>query len=220
MWLRRVAVASVFLTESCTCAHGPPPEVGKDLGDLASPAPDAAPPLTLARAIVDHSGREGGTPPEGGVGVGVARGRLVALTLWRPGGDPVVAMGKGATMADAVKAAAEVLASKVSPATGRLELDIPVRADGADLSTDTMGPLTEIGLEGVLVARDDGKAAAILPGEIVDRRLFKEGSGKAWLDRDKIRPLLSARAGVDGPALDSMRAYRFSSEAHVESASH
>jgi hypothetical protein len=223
MWLRRVRrylafparmvkVVSVVSLGSCTCAHGPPPDVGKDLGDVEGPLPDAAPFLKLARAIVDHSGAEGATPPP------VAGGRRVVLSLWRAGSELSVATAKGATMAEAITVAAQVLASKGPTGGGRLELDVPIRASGADLSTDTTGPLTEVGLEGVLVARDDGKVAAVLPGEIVDRKLFKEGQGGAWLDRDKIRSLLSARAGVDGPALDAMRAYRFSSDAHVESA--
>ena len=84
---------------------------------MAGPAPDAAPLLKLARAIVDHvddKRREGATAPP------PAPGRRVALAFWRPGGEPLVATVSGAagTLADAVARAAEIIASKVPDAGG------------------------------------------------------------------------------------------------------
>jgi hypothetical protein len=189
---------------------------------MAGPAPDAAPLLKLARAIVDHlddkRGEGATTPPP-------APGRRVAVAFWKPGGEPLVATVSGAagTLADAVARATEIIASKVPDAggaqVGRLELDVPTSADSADLSSEKEEPITAMGLYGVLVARDDGKTAAVLPGEIVERKLFHDDEGRgATLDRGKIRALLAARAGVDEPSLDAMRAYRFRADVHVESA--
>jgi hypothetical protein len=198
------------------CTHGPPPEVGKDFGGIAGSALDAGPFLALARAIVDHKGREGATPPP------PAPGRRVALALWRPGGEPVVATASGTTLADAVADAAQLIASKAPDAgagQGRLELDLPTSAVSADLGSEKEEPITAMGLHGVLVARDDGKSAAVLPAEIIDRKLFHENEGRgATVDRGKLRALLAARAGVDEPSLDTMRAYRFRADVHVESA--
>ena len=97
---------------------------------MVGSALDPEPFLRLARAIVDHKGREGATPPP------AAPGRRVALAFWRPGGEPVVATASGSTLADAVAQAAELIASKVPDAgalRGRLELDLPTSAVSADL---------------------------------------------------------------------------------------
>lgn len=146
----------------------------------------------------------------------------MALAYWKPGGEPVVSTATGATLADATAAAAETLASKVPGAgAGRLELDVPTSAEGADLGAEKEESITTMGIEGVLVARDDGKVAAVLPGEIVERHLFRAPEGeirKAVIDRGKVRALLAARAGVDEADLDAMRAYRFRADVHVESA--
>jgi hypothetical protein len=133
-----------------------------------------------------------------------------------------VATASGATTSDAVAAAAGVIATKVTApvgvGTGRLELDVPTSAQSADVGALDELALTDVGTEGLLVARDDGRAAVVTPGEIVDRRLFHEGR-PAGLDREKIGALLASRAGVTPPELDGMRAYRFRADVHVESAS-
>jgi hypothetical protein len=74
-----------------------------------------------------------------------------------------------------------------------------------------------MGLEGVLVTRDDGKTAAVLPGEIVEREMFRQGK-PAKIDHDKVANLLASRAGVSVGDLAGMRTYLFRAEAHVESA--
>jgi len=153
----------------------------------------------------------------------------VALALWGPGGDAVVATASGASMADAVAAAAESLASGGSRGgdaqaeAGRLELDVPTSttaAQAADL--DEEESISAMGLEGVLATRDDGKTGIVLPGEIIERGLFRAASqGKgSGLDGGKVRALLAARAGVDLADLDAMRVYRFRADVHVESRAH
>jgi hypothetical protein len=93
---------------------GPPAEAARDFGDLGSVAAriDATPYLALARAIVDHRDRAAVSAPP------AAPGRRVFLALWPRGpsggasGNPAVATGNGATLADAVADAANALAAK------------------------------------------------------------------------------------------------------------
>ncbi len=225
-WALALAVQVVGCARS-GCSRAPAPQVGKDLGDLATPAPDAAPLLKLARAIVDHKGGGGATPPPASA---ASSARRVALVYWKPGSDPLAATAIGQSLSEAVASAAETLAAKVPQAgLGRLELDIPTSATGDDLDrldrvddvrVDKDEPILAMGTEGLLVVRDDGKAGVIVPGEIVDRDLLQKGKGKgSGLDAVKVRALLAARAGVDTPDLDAMRAYRFRADVHVESAS-
>ena len=212
VWRTGSLAALVVLASAgggCTCSHGPPAESGKDFPGALDPAPDAAPLLRLARAILDHKGREGVT-------VSPAPGRRVALLLWKPGGEAVAATATGASLGDAVAAAAQAIAARVSDAsTGRLELDVPTTAVGANLGVEKDEPLTAMGLEGVLVTRDDGKTGVVLPGEIVERGLIRQAKGTG-LDVSGVRELLAARAGVNVADLDAMRAYRFRADAHVE----
>jgi hypothetical protein len=178
---------------------------------------DAAPYLALARAVLEHRDRGAvAAPPQ-------APGRRVMLALYRPGAETAAATAKGATLADAVAAAAEALAGKVqnpqAAAAGRLELDVPTKLDGlgdATVDVDIPEPLATIGLDGVLVTRDDGKTGFVLPGEIVERGMFHEGK-PAGLEHHKVARLLAERAGVAETELGGMRAYRFRSDAHVES---
>jgi hypothetical protein len=152
--------------------------------------------------------------------------------MYLASGEPLVATAIGPTEADSVAAAAEALAgsqpARVTQASGggpdslhagagaRLELDMPKALEGATLSEDMEVPLTSIGLQGVLVTRGDGKTAAVLPGEIVQREMFHQGKSTT-LDHDKIGNLLAARAGVGIGELAGMRAYLFGADVHVES---
>jgi hypothetical protein len=220
-----LALAALALEiAGCTRGHaGPPADAGRDFGNLAlalGGASDAAPYLAMVRAIVDHRGRAAvAAPPPG-------PGRRVFLAAWpgsagtAAGAVPAVTSANGATLADAVAAAAEALAAKgIDANSARLELDVPTSVDGMSLDEDVEVPLSTVGLEGVLVIRDDGKVGAALPGEIAERSLFDTGS-PAKLDHQKLRPLLADRAGVAEPDLGSMRAYRFHADAHVESFAH
>jgi hypothetical protein len=80
-------------------------------------------------------------------------------------------------------------------------------------------PLASVGLEGVLVAGADGKIGVVLPAEIAERRLGREGKN-VGLSHAKLAPLLTSRAGVSPESLASMRAYRFRAAVFVEPASH
>jgi hypothetical protein len=217
-----VVFAAFLAAAACTRGSGGPPgEAGRDFGDLAPPlgsAADATPYLAMARAIVEHRGRAAAPAPPPGPG------RRVLLAAWPgagaspAGATPVVTTARGATLADAVAAAAEALAGQsVDASHARLELDVPTAVDGMSLDEDVEVPLSGVGLQGVLVIRDDGKAGGVLPGEIVARSMFATGT-PARLDHQKLRPVLAGRAGIGDPDLPSMRAYRFRAEVHVESA--
>jgi hypothetical protein len=223
------AIAMLPLSAGCTCSRGgPPPQAGADFGDTSAPGPGAAgvaPYLAMARAILEGKGRSAvPAPPE-------APGRRVMLALFRPGAasSPSAATAKGATLADAVAAAAQALAVHVTPeemqrrgGDSRLELDLPTRLDGLGDSTidqDIEEPLASIGLDGVLVTRDDGKTGFVLPGEIIERGLFHQGKVPG-LEHHKVTTLLAERAGVSETDLGSMRAYRFRADAYVETPRH
>jgi hypothetical protein len=200
---------------ACTCGRSrPPPEAGRDFGQVAAPAVDAWPYLALARAVIEGKpAPEAPSPP--------APGRRVLLASWPAAGDgfPVAATGIGPTLADAVTAAARALAAKAGDAAvtdTRLELDVVNEVTGADVRQDIATPLPLVGLQGVLVIRDDGACGFVLPGEIVERGLFRSG-GKPVLDHEKIERVLEARAGVDELSLKDMRAYLFRADVHVES---
>ena len=208
------ALAVLAAAPGCVCGRGgPPPEAGKDFGDLTGPAPDALACMAAIRATLEH---RPGAPPA--AAPPAAPGRRVMLAYWKPGQEPALATASGASLADALSTAAAALAQKVPDAQGgRLELDVPTRVDGADVGEEKDEPLTALGLEGILVTRGDGKTGFVLPGEIVQKRLMRDGKSTG-LDRDKVRSLLAARAGVMDADLDSMRAYRFHADVHVESA--
>lgn len=137
------------------------------------------------------------------------------LTLWRAHGESVVATGMGASAAEATTSAAQALLKLAPDGKGRLEIDVPIGIHDVDLTIDVPERVPELGTDGLLVARDDGKVGWVTPSEIVVRRLFHEGSSPG-LERGKVRALLASRAGVSDPDLDSMRAYRVSMDAHVE----
>jgi hypothetical protein len=217
-----VLAAATLEVMACTRGGGgPPAEAGRDFGNLGLPlggAADATGYLAMARAIVDHRGRGAVPPPPPGPG------RRVFLAAWpgsatSPAGVlPVVTSANGANLADAVAAAADALAAKgVDASHARLELDVPTGVDGMSLDEDVEVPLSSVGLDGVLVIRDDGKAGGIVPGEVAERSMFGSGT-PAKLDHQKLRPVLADRAGVAEPDLGSMRAYRFRADVHVESA--
>jgi|CZKU01.1.fsa_nt_gi hypothetical protein len=215
--------ALVTFQAGCTRGRaGPPAEAARDFGDLQH-APrlsnaDAVGYLAMARAIVDRRGRAAAAPPA------PAPGRRVVLAVW-PGSEsgsspasPAVATANAANLADAVAAAADAIAAKgLDIAHARIELDVTTGIDGMTLDEDLEVPTATVGLEGVLVVRDDGKTGAVLPGEIVQRAMFRSGS-QPKLDHTKTRPVLAERAGVGEPDLAGMRAYRFRADAYVESA--
>ncbi len=76
-------------------------------------------------------------------------------------------------------------------------------------------PLPAIGLQGILLTRDDGRTGAVLPSEIAEQGLFQQGK-TARLDCDKLEHLLTMRAGITHEELASMRAYLFRADAYVE----
>jgi hypothetical protein len=211
-----VLLAAATLLAACTCGRSrPSPDAGRDFGQIAAPAADAWPYLTLARAVLESKPPPAAPP---------APGRRVFLAAWPATGDgvPAAATGLGPTLADAVTAAARALAEKagtVNLAATRLELDVASEAGGADVTQDAAVPLALVGMEGVLVIRDDGACGFVLPGEVVERTMFRAGN-KPALDHEKIDRVLEARAGVDEPALRDMRGYRFRAEVYVESPAH
>jgi hypothetical protein len=215
-----VLVSSALLAGCRGCSRGgPPPEAGRDFGDTSAAAPDALAYLAMARAIIEHRGRSAAPEPPH------APGRRVFLALWlapaQAGRGPLVATAKGATLADSVATAADAIAAKapdapVLPPGGRLQLDVTSLVDGGALEDDGQVELTSVGIEGVLVTRDDGRVGWVLPGEVVQRGLFQVGPPPK-LDRAKIASLLSERAGVSEGDLASMRWYQFRTDAHVES---
>jgi hypothetical protein len=211
--------ATLAVAPGCTCGRGRPlpADASRDFGDTSAAPPDAAQAaayLAMTRAIVEHHGRAAAPAPPPGTG------RRVMLAYYHPGFEPVVATSPGATLADAVASAADALAPGVKdPAGGRLELDVPTSLAVASVEEDEELPLASVGLEGVLVASDDGKTGVVLPAEIAERRLGHEGR-TAGLSHAKLAPLLATRSGVTPGSLASMRAYRFGAAVFVESASH
>ena len=218
--LSAVAIAALSvltLAPGCTCGRAGP-QVDRDFGETTATPPDlesVRPYLVMARAIVEHRGRASvAAPPR-------APGRRVMLSLFRPGSEALVATASAATLSDAVGRAADDLAAKVSdplPQDARLEIDVPVSQGlgGVSLAADIPVPIPSIGLEGALVAGNDGKIGFVLPGEIAQREMFHLAKSTG-LDQGKIAGLLASRAGVSEADLASMRAYRFRTDAYVES---
>jgi hypothetical protein len=134
-----------------------------------------------------------------------------------------VATATGASLEEAVKSAATEMARQIGPAIaagGRIELDVPTALEGTDLHEDMAEPLAAIGLGGVFVTTDAGKSAFVAPGEIVQRGLFHTGGAASGLDRDRLTRVLASRAGVSEADVLAMRAYRFETDAHVETPHH
>jgi hypothetical protein len=214
--LRNNAAASglvILLTYSgCICSRTIlPAEAVRDFGDTGAPLPDARAYLGMARAMLDETGGVAAPAPP------PAAGRRVMFALWRDG-QASVATATGATFADAVAGAIASFQSGGADggthgSAGRLELDVPTVLDGASLDEDMEVPLPSVGLEGVLVTRDDGKTGFVLPGEVVERGMFHSNK----IDHAAIASLLAARAGVPESDLGAMRAYRFRADAHIES---
>jgi hypothetical protein len=217
-WVRAVPTAaaavclfvSLLTYSGCICGPTVPPEAARDFGDTSAARPDARAYLAMARAIVNKNPREAAPAPP------PSPGRRVMLALFY-GGQASVATSNGSTLADAVaSAAAAIVAKGVSAEVGRLELDVPTSLEGVIVDDDMAVPLASIGLEGVLVTRDDGKTGFVLPGEVVERGMFHSNK----LDHAAIATLLAARAGVPTADLGTMRAYRFRADVHVESPGH
>ena len=146
-------------------------------------------------------------------------GHRVFLTAWpssHPGPEGArVATGTGDTMAIAVAAAADALASPPPFVADRLELDVVTSTEEGSLD-DTSMPLRSIGLVGVLAARDGAPPGFVLPSEVLRRRLFHTGK-EPGLDGERVRALLAARAGIPESALGAMRVEHFATAAYVES---
>jgi hypothetical protein len=222
-----VALAAVA-APGCTCRHALRAEAGRDFGDTSAAPPDAtqaAAYLAMARAVLVRKGRPGAPDPRA-IGAPMPQpvpGRRVMLAYFHPGSETLVATSGGATLNDAVAAAADTLAGKLAAGadveTGRLELDVPTRLAEANVEEDEELPLATLGREGVLVTGDDGKTGVVLPAEVAERRLARDDKPPA-LSHAKLAPLLAARAGVPEASLASMRAYRFHTAAYVESRSH
>jgi hypothetical protein len=204
---------SAVVPSACTCERGPSAvDVSRDFGALGAPVPDVAPHLAMARAIIDKRGRAAVPEPQ------AAPGRRVMLVFWPPpgAGESSVATANGATMGDAVAAAAEALAPSVRDAsTGRFEIDVPTgiapRWDARETS-----PLVSMGLEGMLVARDDGRVGFVLPSEVLEKHLARSGSVTS-LDSARVEHWLAQRAGVSPSALSEMRGYGFRADTFIES---
>jgi hypothetical protein len=145
---------------------------------------------------------------------------MAAYPATRAPADALVVTATGASLAEAVAAAAGAISAKVKDASAvRLELDIPTGLSGATVEEDEELPLSAVGLQGVLVADDSGKTGVVLPGEIVERGLFQEAK-PSGLSHGKLAALLAKRANVAENALGPMRAYRFRAESYVESPDH
>jgi hypothetical protein len=130
-----------------------------------------------------------------------------------------VASATAPSLGDAVSRAAEAIAARIAGAPsaggpGRLELDFPVALEAARVDDDLEVTAAKTGLEGFFVVADDGKSGFVLPGEVVERGMMRDGR----LDHAAIAALLAERAGVTASELGSMRAYRFRADAHVEGA--
>jgi len=208
--LTAACLALLATAPGCVCGRtGPPPETGKDFGDLSGPPPDAARCLQATRPTL-----EGNPPPAPPAGPG----RRVMLAYWLHGPEPVVASALGPSLGDSLSTATAAIAKQLPDARGgRLEIDVPTSVEAASVDEEKDEPITSLGVEGILVTRDDGKTGFVLPGEIVQRHLFRQGAFTA-LDRAKVRGLLARRAGVMDADLDAMRAYRFRADVHIESA--
>jgi hypothetical protein len=186
-------------------------EARDDFGDIQASPPtdiDARAYLAEARAIVTGKGRGSAPPPP------VSPGRRVALGWWRAG-EAMVATATGPTLADAVAHAAESLAARAAgDVAGRLELDVVTVLEGARFDGPVDAPASTLGLEGFLVAGEDGKVGVVLPGEVVRRGgLLRDGK----IDPVTLAHLLAERAGAADDAIGGMRGYRFRADVHVES---
>jgi hypothetical protein len=211
VWVAFCSLATVCTAlAGCARCGGPKTDPRADFGDTSAPIPDARPYLALARAIVDHRGRSAAPEPP------VSAGRRVFLELWNGPAAPIVATAKGASLADAVAAAAEALAAKgPAPARGRLEIDLPRAPEGAVLQSEPVA-VSAIGLYGFLSVGDDGREGFVLPGEVVQKGLFRRGKA-ATMDDGKVVDLLSERSGATQADLKLSRVYRFQVSAYVES---
>jgi hypothetical protein len=207
----------------CVCNAGSRDQERRDFGELAELSPtkpaDAAAALAKAREVLLNRQNGAAAPADRAAKPEGAGGRRVMLASFRPRAEPAVATAMAATESDAAVAAAEALA-KIGGGPGRIELDVPTALEPADLDGDMERPLTSIGLQGVLVTRDDGRTGVVLPSEIAERDLFHQAhQGKSpRLNRDRIVQILAARAGVTPADLRTMRAYFFRADAFVEPA--
>jgi hypothetical protein len=202
-------VALCAHSSSCARCGTSQADARADFGDT-TPAIDAHPYLALARALADHRGRASAAEPP------AAPGRRVFVTLWTGQAAPIVATANGPTLADAVaSAAAEVAARGPAGQANRLEIDFARLPEIASLDNESMAA-SAVGLYGYFAAGADGKEGFVLPGEIIQRGLFRRGK-ETTLDGDGIMQLLAERSGASLADLKLSRIYRFQSAAYVES---
>lgn len=157
-------LAGCALAVLCTVASGcarcgaPRTETRVDFGETSAPSGDPRPYFALARAIVEHRGRAAASEPPR------AAGRRVFVALWSGQAAPIVATAQGASLADAVVAAAEAVAARApaSPSS-RLEIDIARSAEAASLESESIAT-SAVGLYGYLSVGDDRKEGFVLPG--------------------------------------------------------
>ncbi len=210
-------VAIVLGASDCARRDTPPPDARQarlDFGDLSTHVVDAAGArayFRLARAIVERRGRAAVPAPD------PAPGRRVFMTLWGAQVAPVVATALGASLADAVAAAADDVASRLPAAPlGPLELDFAESAEAASLESESVTE-SAVGLYGYVSVGTEGKVGFVLPGEVVQRGLFHRDKGTSTLD-ERVGPLLGERSGASLADLKVSRVYRFQAAAYVESA--
>jgi hypothetical protein len=215
---RRIArfVAGCGLAAACVGATGcarcgaPRAETRVDFGETSAPSGDPRPYFALARAIVEHRGRAAAPEPP------PAAGRRVFVALWSGQAAPIVATAQGASLADAVVAAAEAVAARApaSPSS-RLEIDIAQSAEATSLESESIAT-SAVGLYGYLSVGDDRKEGFVLPGEVAQRGLFLRNNGTT-IDGDKVIQLLAERSGASLADLKLSRVYRFMASSYVES---
>jgi hypothetical protein len=223
---KALVLAALAAGPGCTCSRASlPAEAAQDFGDIAAPAPsvaDIVACLAEARAVIEQQ------PPPPPAPASKLPGRRVFLAFWPgsgggPRGEAVVASSSGATLGEAVHAAATDLLARMgagrNASGGRLEIDVATAVDGVSVDRDQEVDFAQVGLEGVFVTRDGARGSSILPGEIVTRAVFHEGR-PARFDHDRLGAILAGRAGVSAADVASMRAYRFRAAAFVESSSH
>ena len=207
--LAGLAMATTLL--GCARCGAPRADARADFGDTAVLPADARPYLNLARAIVEHRDRAAAPEPP------PAAGGRVFLALWNAPSAPLVATAKGASLADAVAAAAEAVAGRAAAEPqGRVESDVARAPEAASLESEPAA-LSAIGLYGYLSVGDDGKEGFVLPGEVVERSLFHRSNSGTTIDGEKVLQLLAERSGASLADLKLSRVYRFRASAYIES---
>ena len=196
----------------------PPPDKAV-FGEMAPrDAVDFAPYFAHARALVTHAPAGAAKPVAAPAAL---PGQRVMLTAWWKAHTPFAASATGASLDDAVTAAATTIAGASPPADARLEIDVVTGAEGVDFGGEVREPLYELGLHGYVAVKDPAHVGWVSPSEMIAFRYFDLESihkGTAPLARDRLIDVLTRRAGVEKNAFDSMNVYRVTTTSRVESA--